>query len=83
LLLVMETAKAYGGYDDMLKDTSATIDVIYIATPVVHHYENIKQCLLAGKNVLCEKPITSDSAQLKELIELANRIIASLWKVCG
>ncbi len=78
--------KAYGGYDDMLKDTSATIDVIYIATPVVHHYENIKQCLLAGKNVLCEKPITSDSAQLKELIELAKQnncfLMEGMWMNC-
>lgn len=78
--------KAYGSYDDMLKDTSANIDVIYIATPVVHHCENIKQCLIAGKNVLCEKPITSDSAQLKELIELAKEkncfLMEGMWMKC-
>ena len=78
--------KAYGSYDDMLKDTSANIDVIYIATPVVYHYENIKQCLLASKNVLCEKPITSDSAQLEELIEIAKQnncfLMEGMWMKC-
>ena len=78
--------KAYGCYNEMLKDVSATIDVIYIATPVVCHYENIKQCLLAGKNVLCEKPITIGSAQLKELIELAKQndcfLMEGMWMKC-
>lgn len=78
--------KAYGSYDDMLKDSSANLDIIYIATPVEVHYENIKQCLLAGKNVLCEKPITSDSDQLEELIGIAKQknrfLMEGMWMKC-
>jgi predicted dehydrogenase len=34
------------------------VDVIYVATPHSHHYENVKSALNAGKHVLCEKPFT-------------------------
>jgi len=78
--------KAYGNYDDMLNDASAKIDVIYIATPVEFHYENIKKCLLTGKNVLCEKPITSNAAQLIELIKIAKQkkcfLMEGMWMKC-
>jgi predicted dehydrogenase len=34
------------------------VDVIYVATPHSHHYDNVKSALNAGKHVLCEKPFT-------------------------
>lgn len=78
--------KAYGDYEEMVKDDSLQMDVIYIATPVKYHYEHIKLCLEAGKNVICEKPITSDSTQLKELMEIANQkgcfLMEGMWMKC-
>lgn len=78
--------KAYGSYDEMLNDPFANLDVIYIATPVMQHYDIIKQCLVTGKNVLCEKPITSDATQLKELIALAEQnncfLMEGMWMKC-
>jgi predicted dehydrogenase len=41
---------------DLVNDPE--IDVIYIATPHSHHYDNVKSALNAGKHVLCEKPFT-------------------------
>lgn len=50
---------------------SHEVDVIYIATPHVYHYDLTKACILAGKAVLCEKPFTINQSQSKELYDLA------------
>ncbi|MFH2117483.1 MAG: Gfo/Idh/MocA family oxidoreductase [Bacillota bacterium] len=63
----------YGSYMDMLKDNTLSIDIVYIATPVKLHYEHIKLCFDFNKNVICEKPITSNSAEFSELIEIARK----------
>jgi predicted dehydrogenase len=78
--------KPYGSYNEMLKDPLNKIDVIYIATPVMQHYEIIRQCLIAGKNVLCEKPITYNSEEFRELIKLAKEndcfLMEGMWMKC-
>jgi predicted dehydrogenase len=53
--------------------SSDMIDAVYIASPNALHYEQSKLFLEHGKNVLCEKPITVTSSQLKELINLAKQ----------
>ena len=55
-------------YDEMLQ---SDIDAVVVATPVSTHFPLAKQALLAKKHVLIEKPITRDSLQARELIELA------------
>lgn len=57
--------KAYGTYEDMLNDPA--IDVVYIATPHSNHYENIMKSLQNNKHVFCEKAITVNSKQLREI----------------
>jgi predicted dehydrogenase len=47
------------------------VDAVYIATPHAFHAEAIRACLLAGKPVLCEKPLVLDAATAGELIALA------------
>ena len=49
------------------------IDVVYIATPNVFHYEQSKLFLENGKNVICEKPITTDCAKYDELLSVADK----------
>ena len=58
-----------------LKDmaTSSTIDAVYIASPNRLHYEQSKLFLQHGKHVLCEKPITVNASQLRELMDLAQQ----------
>lgn len=62
-------AKAYGSYDEMLRDPA--IDLVYVATPHSHHYDHVKRCLEAGKNVLCEKAFTVNAGQAEALLTLA------------
>lgn len=55
----------YLDYDEMLKNED--IDTIYVAVPNQLHFIMSKKAMLAGKNVICEKPFTSN---LKEALEL-------------
>ncbi|MCJ1374913.1 hypothetical protein MMC20_006146 [Loxospora ochrophaea] len=63
------SAAAYGSYDELVHDTN--VDIIYVATPHSHHYQNTMLCLLAGKHVLCEKSFTVNAAQASKLVETA------------
>jgi predicted dehydrogenase len=47
------------------------IEGVMIATPVTTHYDLVKRCLLAGKNVMVEKPLAATGEECRELIELA------------
>lgn len=55
-------------FSDALSDE---IDVVHICTPPALHYEMIKAALLAGKHVVCEKPMCIEPGKAKELMELA------------
>ena len=48
------------------------IDAVHICTPNVLHYSMAKAALEAGKNVLCEKPLTMNAAEARELAALAD-----------
>lgn len=56
-----------------LPDFFNHVDAVYIATPHLCHYSNIKESLLAKKHVLCETPMVLSGAEAKELYELAER----------
>ncbi|WP_269532135.1 Gfo/Idh/MocA family protein [Chitinimonas sp. BJYL2] len=47
------------------------IDAVYIATPHSAHGEAIQACLIAGKPVLCEKPLVPSAAIAEPLLALA------------
>lgn len=78
--------RAYGSYEDMLTDGALTLDVVYIATPANCHGGHIRLCLEAGKNVLCEKPITVKADELKDLMALAKKnglfLMEGMWMKC-
>lgn len=48
------------------------VDAVVIATPLMTHYGLIKEALLAGKDVLVEKPICYQAHEAGELVELAD-----------
>ena len=55
--------------DLILNDES--VPNVIIATPIKSHYTLTKQALMKSKNVLVEKPITTDYIQCRNLIKLA------------
>jgi predicted dehydrogenase len=67
--------------DTLLRDPG--IDAVYVATPHSSHAEFIRQCLLAGKPVLCEKPMVPSLAVAREMVALAQErrvfLMEALW----
>ena len=59
----------YDNYQDLIKDK--LFDGVYIATPNITHYEIVKLFLENKIPVICEKPITVNSIQIRQLSELA------------
>ncbi len=49
------------------------IELVFILTPNQAHYELAKAALLAGKNVVVDKPFTVTTEEADELIELAKK----------
>lgn len=50
----------------------STIDIVIIATPNDSHKQYILDALANGKHVICEKPVVLHSADLKDVIKVAN-----------
>jgi predicted dehydrogenase len=61
--------RLYDSLDEMLADPD--IDVVHLATPNYLHHPHAKAALLAGKHVICEKPLAMTSQQSGELVRLA------------
>ena len=57
--------------DPAVVTSSAQIDAVAVITPVWTHFELAKAALENGKHVFVEKPFTSNTAQAKQLIDLA------------
>ena len=64
-------ATALTRYEDLV--VRDEVDVVYIATSHERHFDNARLALAAGKAVLCEKPLTINARQARELADLAQR----------
>lgn len=56
---------------DGLEAFYGAVDAVYVATPHLSHYGNIKEALLARKHVLCETPMVLKEDEAKGLFKLA------------
>ncbi|MEG1270648.1 MAG: Gfo/Idh/MocA family oxidoreductase [Ruthenibacterium sp.] len=63
-------SKSYGSYDALLADPN--VDVVYIASTHNFHAQHTRAALMAGKHVLCEKPMTTNEKDAAALFALAN-----------
>ncbi len=63
-------ATAYGSYEALLADP--TIDAVYISLPNGLHCSWSIRALEAGKHVLCEKPMSSDPAEVGAVFDVAD-----------
>ncbi len=57
--------------EDLLADP--TLDLIVISTPSGAHFDQARQALEAGKNLVVDKPMCTNSADIAKLIKLAAR----------
>jgi len=62
---------ALDNYEALL--SSESVDAVYIATTHNFHFDNVKSALMHGKSVLCEKPLTMNAGQARELAGLARQ----------
>ena len=72
---------AYDNYEELLNDPK--VDAVYISLPNNLHKELSIKALNAGKNVLCEKPLAMNYAQVQEMFAAAksnNRLLVeAIW----
>ena len=64
---------AYDSYEAVLADPE--VDMLTVAIPNDQHEPVVIKALEAGKNVICEKPVTLSTASLE-------RMIVKLYKFC-
>jgi predicted dehydrogenase len=58
---------------DSVADAAEASDALSIVTPTTTHFELAKMLLQRGRHVLVEKPMTENSAQATELVQLAQQ----------
>ena len=87
----IDAARAYGSYDEMFEREAALpadkrIDFVSIATPNHTHFDIAHKAVLAGFNVVCDKPMTFDLAQAEQLaaaVEKSNVVFAVTHNYTG
>ncbi len=67
--------------DDIINDSD--IDIIDICTPNNLHFETAKKAIMAGKHVLCEKPLAVTYEQAQKLDILARNAYIQNGQICG
>src|SRR6516162_9835920 len=63
--------KTYVSYEEILSDPE--VEVVHITTPNRQHRDMVIGALDAGKHVVCEKPLATNSAETSELVERARK----------
>lgn len=61
----------YGCYEDLIGDPN--VDVVYIGLPNAFHHTWSEKAMLAGKHVLCEKPLCSNEDEALSLLKLQKK----------
>ncbi len=74
--LGLDPSRSYGSFQEMAKAEAKRpdgIEVVSIVTPNHMHYPAAKAFLEAGIHVICDKPVTSNSADAKKLAALVKK----------
>jgi len=71
----------FDSYEEMVK--SKEVDAVYVATPHTFHKEHSILAMRNGKHVICEKPISINSEELEEMIQVAKEekvlLMEAMW----
>lgn len=68
----------YTDWHELVRDPN--INTVYVALPNFLHYDVTKAALEAGKDVICEKPLTSKYEDAVELANMAHERGRFLWE---
>jgi len=87
----LDPARVYDTYEDMVKaekdlPEDERIDFVSITTPNNWHFPIAKAFLEAGFNVICEKPMTlnvKEARELKEIVDASGKVFALLHNYTG
>lgn len=66
-----DIAHTFTSVEEMAR--SGEVDAVYIASPNSFHARHAIACMNHGRHVLCEKPVASNTAELKAMIGAAQR----------
>lgn len=77
--------RAYGSYAELVADPE--VDVVYVASPHALHHEHTMLAFDAGKPVLCEKALTTNSREAEDLVGVARErrlfFMEAMWMRCN
>ena len=68
---ILNIPKFYDSYEELLEDSA--IEAVYIPLPNHLHIEWAIKAAIAGKHILCEKPIGLNAEEVRRLIEVRDR----------
>lgn len=63
--------RPFSGFAEVLSNDE--VDGVVIAVPAELHYRLAKEALMAGKDVFCEKPLSLQTEEARELVGLAEK----------
>lgn len=73
--------KRFGSYEEFLADPD--LEIVYISSPHSLHLEHTLLALHNGKHVICEKPMSINAAEVKEMSDAATTrglfLMEALW----
>lgn len=79
-LALAHNLEVYTDYREFLNQED--LDAVYVGLINTQHHPYARQALLAGKHVICEKPLTVTADQARELAGLAREKGLFLWEAC-
>lgn len=70
--------RGYASYEELLADPA--VAVVHLTSPNRFHFDQCRAAVLAGKHVVCEKPLAMTARESAELVELAvqSRCVAAV-----
>jgi predicted dehydrogenase len=78
--------RVYDNWREMISEEKGRLDAIVTLTPTPLHFEVVTACLQQGVSVICEKSLTTTTAEAEEILELRNQrnlFIAMIYNYSG
>lgn len=71
--VLVEPSKVFLGLDAYHKLIDSGVDVVLLATPPCFRPLHLAACVDAGKNVFCEKPVSTDAPGIRAVLDISEK----------